>query len=882
MELAMSDYDQIAHESTSPIRRRSWDVFISYAREDAAIANSLGEAIEARGLTTWFDAKLKDGEPLQAINQALRSSGAAIVLLSTASLSSPWLRKEVAEALNALPRDRVFPIAVGEMDVRNLPSWLSDRQWLHLRDPRNVTKLVDKLLPVLEAMLGGRDDEVGTAQLIGEIPPRVPLVGVDTYLSQLRRQRAGITWIVGRGGIGKTALALEYAFQVRNKVDFILWLSGEGAHAPEFEQQLCLIEDQTRRAGHGPGLIVVDGLDSVSDDLREAIGRLDTLGGHHRILITIRRVGDAQLMREHKHSILMLGPLSPADVGDYLDAVAPKIKPQERRELERVAQSMGGSPFLLRLVTQALRLRSVDDVLSAPTTNATINRALQILRSQLSEVERQRLDVLSFCSGLLTTVRTNKHWRLPGDDELFTRLLDWGLCAQLGEKTVFHDLILELLRQDAPRPALEEAIAYVTQRLPDPSDAGSQEFLPSVVELTELTELDWSQDVSANLAELLIWQASVWRSAGEPERAELLCPRALVLAEKSDQTLLRIRAMNLQSALAFERGRVSEASEIERHTSDIALEILGPDHPITIASLANLATTLRAQGDLAGAITLLRQVVDQSQAVLAPDHPDLVAAQSNLAICLREVGYVHEAMELLIKATSHTTNNRVRLGLDRLLAALLADEGKLEEASTVLTNSLARVESAHSSGSTDVLMARANLAMIYARLGRIHEGLSIQSEVVDRFEVMHGPDHPSTLSARNNYALLLSEAGSPSDALQLFSEVAASRARTLGPDHPETLQSQLLAARETSNQSEHRRALEMYSDLLSRVVRVLGPEHAMSFTVREELAEQLGQIGHVSGAQLAYRELLADLDSVLPPDHPMIRRVQASATQYTQ
>lgn len=878
----MSDYDDIARDAASPIRRRAWDVFISYAREDAAIAHALGEAVEGRGLTTWLDAKLKVGDPLRAIDQALRSSGAVIVLLSTASLSSQWLRREVAAALDALPRSCVFPVAVGEVDIRNLPPWLADRQWLHLRDGHHVGKLVDQLLPALEAALGSRDTAVGTASVVGDVPPRVPLVGVDAYLRELRAQPAGITWIIGMGGMGKTSLAREYAFQVRSVVDFIEWLSGAGTRAMELEQQLRSMEALTRAAGYGRGLIVVDGLDAVLDDLRELMAHLSALGTMHRVLITSRRVSDARYLHERDYSVLTVGPLSQAAVDDYLDSFAPEIRPHERADLARIAESTGGSPLALRLVTQALRTHSIEGVLSAASPpETTLNRTVRVLLDQLSPGERHRLDVLSFCSGLLTTIGTNNQWALPGDKALFARLTNWGLCTAHADGTLFaHPLIVEFLRRNAPREALEDAIAYVTVRLPDPNDASSQAMLPSVVELTELTELDWGQDASANLAELLIWQASVWRSAGDPERAELLCPRALMLATESEQALLRIRAMNLQSALAFDRGRIAEASAIERRTAELALATLGSDHPITIASLANLATSLRAQGDLPEAITLLRRVVDQSRAVLPRDHPDLAAAQSNLAICLRDAGLVDEAMELLREATSHTANNRIRLQLDQILAALLADLGRLDEASMVLTDSLARSDRTDDSGRTDVLTARANLAMVYARLGRLSDALAIQSEVVDRFEVMHGPDHPSTLTARNNYAVLLSEAGSPDDAMAILTEVAASRARILGAEHPDTLQSWLLAARAASNHGDNADAVEMYSALLARVVRVLGPDHAMSFTVREEFAKQLGQTGDASGAQLAYRELLADLERVLSPDHPMIRRVHASASRH--
>jgi tetratricopeptide (TPR) repeat protein len=878
----MSDYNDVAGGPAPPIRQRTWDIFISYAREDAVIARSLAVAIESRGLTIWLDTKLKAGEPLQAINQALRSSGAVIVLLSTASLSSRWLRREVDAALHALPRDCVFPIAVGKVDVQNLPSWLVDRQWLHLRDRSYVDKVVDQLLPALEVALGGRESETESIGVVDQLPPRVPLVGVNNYLRELRAKRTGVTWIVGMAGMGKTALAREYAFQVRDEVDSIWWLSGLDSDLLEIGRKLRSTEDQSKTADRKPGLVVVDELDTVSGDLGSLVTYLETLGRSHRILITTRRVVDSRLMRENNFTVLAIGPLSQAAIADYLDSISPKLPERERAELTRITQSIGSSPLLLRLVAQVLQQRLTDDLLLATSASeVAIDRVLHVLLKQLSEDERYRLDVLSFCSGILTTVRVNTRWSLPGDDILFDRLLQWGLCIEQGDRTLFaHQVVLDFLRKNAPRKALEDAVAYMAPRLPDPSNAGAKELMTSVVGLTEFSEVDWDRVMAANLAELLIWQASVWRAAGEPERAELLCPRALMLAADSEQTLLRIRTMNLQSALAFDRGRIAEASAIERQTASLALAELGPDHPMSIASLANLATSLRAQGDLPEAITLLRQVVEQSRARLPIGHPDLIDAQTNLAICLREAGLFEEAMAHLQEAISDTTDDRSRLQMDQVLAALLTDLGRLDEASAVLTECLARADSSHNSGRSDLLMARANLAMVYARQGRLNDALSIQSKVVDRFEVTYGPDHPSALSARSNYAMLLAVAGSSSMALQLFVEVAASRARILDSDHPDTLQSWMLAGRTARDCGAHARALDIYSNLLGDVVRVLGPDHAMSFTVREEIAQELTQTGNTSEGRLAYRELLADLERVMSPDHPMLARVRAQVSRY--
>lgn len=58
---------------------------------------------------------------------------------------------------------------------------------------------------------------------------------------------------------------------------------------------------------------------------------------------------------------------------------------------------------------------------------------------------------------------------------------------------------------------------------------------------------------------------------------------------------------------------------------------LGAEHPDTLASMNNLALTLHAQGDLAGARGLQEQVLDLRRRVLGAEDPETFTAMNNLA-----------------------------------------------------------------------------------------------------------------------------------------------------------------------------------------------------------------------------------------------------------
>lgn len=75
------------------------DVFISYSRQDAAVARMYADAFEAEGLQVWWDVAIRSGETFdEVIEAALRSARAVVVLWSPRSVVSRWVRAEATAA----------------------------------------------------------------------------------------------------------------------------------------------------------------------------------------------------------------------------------------------------------------------------------------------------------------------------------------------------------------------------------------------------------------------------------------------------------------------------------------------------------------------------------------------------------------------------------------------------------------------------------------------------------------------------------------------------------------------------------------------------------------------------------------------------------------
>jgi TIR domain len=91
------------------------DIFISYAREDAVRAHELADAFVSLGWSVWWDDSIRVGAPFdQVIDQQLDMAPCVVVIWSTASVASNWVR---AEASAADEQGKLVPVSF-EYDLR--------------------------------------------------------------------------------------------------------------------------------------------------------------------------------------------------------------------------------------------------------------------------------------------------------------------------------------------------------------------------------------------------------------------------------------------------------------------------------------------------------------------------------------------------------------------------------------------------------------------------------------------------------------------------------------------------------------------------------------------------------------------------------------------
>ena len=226
--------------------------------------------------------------------------------------------------------------------------------------------------------------------------------------------------------------------------------------------------------------------------------------------------------------------------------------------------------------------------------------------------------------------------------------------------------------------------------------------------------------------------------------------------------------------------------------------LLGPDHPHTLASRANLAYAYRQTGWLAKAIPLYELTVADWRRLLGPDHPRTLRSSNYLASAYREAGRLAEAIPLY----ERTLAERRRLfGPDH----------------------------------PSTLRSGTYLASAYRDAGRLAEAIPLYERTVAGWHRLLGPDDPATLRSSTYLASAYRDAGRLAEAIPLYERTVAGWHRLLGPDDPATLRSSTYLASAYRDAGRLVEAIPLYERTFARCARVLGSDHTLTRNVGRDL-----------------------------------------------
>jgi tetratricopeptide (TPR) repeat protein len=269
--------------------------------------------------------------------------------------------------------------------------------------------------------------------------------------------------------------------------------------------------------------------------------------------------------------------------------------------------------------------------------------------------------------------------------------------------------------------------------------------------------------------------------------------KALAIREKEQGANHPDTATNLNNlaALYESTGRYTEAELLYVRSLAIKEKEQGANHPDTATSLNNLAGLYGSTGRYAEAESLYVRSLAIREKELGANHPDTAGSLNNLAALYESTGRYAEAEPLYVRSLSISEEQlganhpSTAISLSNL-AGLYKSTGRYAEAEPLYVRSLSIMEKELGANHPDTATSLNNLAGLYESIGRYTEAepLYVRSLAINEQEL--GANHPSTATSLSNLALLYYSIGRYAEAEPLYLQAVAILEQSLGINHPNT------------------------------------------------------------------------------------------------
>jgi non-specific serine/threonine protein kinase/serine/threonine-protein kinase len=309
-------------------------------------------------------------------------------------------------------------------------------------------------------------------------------------------------------------------------------------------------------------------------------------------------------------------------------------------------------------------------------------------------------------------------------------------------------------------------------------------------------------------------------------------------------------------------------------TAESGIEKAFKGQPAVEASIrAALGETYYYLGDPERAFRQIRRAYELRRQALGPGHVDTLRSADDLAHVYLDRGRLDEALSLLNESLSRRLADLGPEHPDTLtskhnLAAVYQAAGRLEEALSLYHEAFERRRAILGPNDPDTLYTMNNLASASRQVGRFDEALPLYREALERRKAVLGPDHPETLVSMNNLASFYRELGKYPESISLQSEALGRQEAKLGPDHPDTLFSLSNLAVVYKDAGRLDEALPLFQQALKRRQAKLGPDNPDTLVSMSNLAVAYQAAGRTADALPLFEEALKRRRATRGPEHP--------------
>ncbi|WP_311984621.1 FxSxx-COOH system tetratricopeptide repeat protein [Parafrankia sp. CH37] len=775
----------------------------------------------------------------------------------------------------------------------------------------------------------------GVPTIWGGVPQRNKnFTGRESQLTELRRRIASdegeVTAVLphalqGLGGVGKTHLAIEYAYRYQAHYDLIWWIPADqpvlvrstlASLAPRLglsEGGLLRIDDSVaavlealrRGTPYRRWLLIFDNADQP-----ELIRGLMPHGPGH-VLVTSRN--------RRWQSIVDTIEVDVFDRRESLEFLHRRVPGIAEVDANSLAEALGDLPLALEQagalqfetgmdVREYLQLlKDASSKLLAENPPADYSRpvaaAWSLSVAQLREQAPFALELLRRCAffgpePISLEMLDRGKYTLDSDFGLSMqdRLMVSRAMRELGRyalaridnsrKTVQVHRLVQMLIRDELLPEEQERMRDEVHALlvaADPGDsetqnrAGFENLLPHIVPSGVYAS------TAVRARQLIEHLIGYLYNAGDLTTALSEADRALDRwrADSGDRDPDVLVLQGIKANVLWALGRYREAYELRRGTLDAITEVLGADHEETLIILNGHGADLRARGEFRAALELDEDALPRHERVFGRDNAQTHHVVNNLALdCSLNSAY-KRAFEL---DQDNLTNRRDMWGGDinpwvaASLAAVARDQRQeghylkaresAEYAYRVFEELVNRRELAVDH--PFVLAQAKDLSVARRKAGFFREALELAEQVYERYTSSRqfGNEHPDALAAAINLGNAQRVAGDPNEAAERIEKTVNRYRDIFGADHPYTYGCHLnlaLVHRQLGRVDEAERLLK---DALAGLEGRVGADHHFTLTCLANLATARSAQGLVAEALEIGEKALARFGELLGPDHP--------------
>jgi tetratricopeptide (TPR) repeat protein len=780
------------------------------------------------------------------------------------------------------------------------------------------------------AASGSRTPLPGAAlPILGNVPRRNKnFTGRAEILDHLRRGASGRVVAVlphdrqGFGGVGKTAVAIEYAHRYRSDYDLIWWITADdpvlvpsslAALAEPLGLQSAMaagvagaaaavLAALRRGVPYRRWLLIFDNADQP-EDLNDTIPR-----GPGDVLIT---------SRNHRWQSVVetvdIDVFTRAESTEFLVKRVPSGLSE--RDADELAEDLGDLPLALEQAgaLQAETGMPVDDYLRLlreqtarlisegrqPEYSRSLTAAWKLSLSTLSLQLPEAVELLRCCAFFgpepiprdlfrrVSHTRGTRISSLIADPILLSRTIgELGRFALIridGRTIQVHRLVQALLRHeiDPGEQASYRRDVQIIMAAGAPANPEDHRLWPRYAALvphvnSEAMELESSTDPAVRDFALDIVQF-LYRFGDHPS-ARKFAERFITrwTADFGPDDPYVIDAQRHLGNTLRELGCYSDAYSMIGETLARSRKILGQQEPLTLALENSFGGDLRARGDFAAARDQDLRCFRLHKEVFGPEDVHTVRVMNNLALDYGLNGDYQQARELFQQAfilRSEATEGvppRDLLTSWDCLSWAVRMCGHFAEARDVGEDAYDYGREVLGSEHYMTLRALNDLSIAVRRAAAdFQNSFRMAAEVFETCTRIFGERHPDTLAAAVNFANTLRAMGRTTEALAVAQNAVGHYPGIYGPDHPYThaCSGNLAVLQRVTGDPQSARQLDEAS--LAGLEARLGRDHHYSLTVAANMASDLAALGETARARTLGEDTLRRLRTLLGDDYPL-------------